>query len=244
MGRVNAVVKAGLGAVGLAAPLSLLKLQATAIWRNQRLLVSQGGADDYFLPHGYRSRRRHWYLDTRNRDDEDFQKEVYEFAAQITRENGHRRVYDVGCGSGKKTLRYFGHLETVGFEIEPTLAHLRRCYPGRSWELSDLSRTSYQPCDLLVCADVIEHVEQPHRLLQMIGRMQPQDIVISTPERDAMIEGGVGALEGPPHNVFHLREWNLEEFARLLGCYFEIVEQWRLVSVRTQQLAHCRLRRH
>ena len=244
MGRVNAVVKAGFRVVGLADPLSRLKRGATLVWRNQRLAVSGGGEADYFLPHGYRFRRSHWYLDTRNRQDEDFQKEVYEFAAGISRNCRQRRVYDVGCGSGKKTLKYFKSVETIGFEIEPTLSHLRRIYPDRIWELSDFSRIDYEPCDLLVCADVIEHVEAPSQLLRMIVRMQPTDIVISTPERDAILEKDSGAAEGPPVNPFHLREWNLKEFGRLLSCYFEIVEQRRLVSVRTQQLAHCRLRRH
>jgi SAM-dependent methyltransferase len=244
MERVNAVVKAGLGALGLADQASKLKRKAILMWRNQRIGVSRGGAADHFLPRGYRFRRRHWYLDTRNRDDEDFQKEVYDVAAAIARRNGYRRVYDVGCGSGKKTLKYFGHLEVIGFEIEPTLSHLRRRYSDSAWELSDFSRTDYEPCDLLLCADVIEHVAEPDRLLRMIERMQPRDIVISTPERGAITEQGCGPPAGPPDNPFHLREWSLDEFGRLLRCHFDIVEQRRLSSVRTQQLAHCRPRRH
>ena len=41
-------------------------------------------------------------------------------------------VYDIGCGSGFKLIKYLGHYETVGFDVEPTVSFLAGAeYPLR-----------------------------------------------------------------------------------------------------------------
>lgn len=64
--------------------------------------------------------------------------------------------------------------------------------------------------DVIVCADVIEHMDNPDVLLEIIRRHSNNSstIVISTPERD-----NIRGLDhfGPPPNPTHVREWNQGE---------------------------------
>ena len=76
---------------------------------------------------------------------------------------------------------------------------------------------------IVVCADVIEHLMNPNPLLGMIHGMLIQGskaVVLSTPERD--LTYGIGHF-GPSPNLCHVREWNVEEFRRVLeGTGFKV----------------------
>jgi len=73
------------------------------------------------------------------------------------------------------------------------------------------SETQY---DLIVCSDVIEHMEDPDMLLSYIKKFAHKDgtILFSTPERDVL--RGKDNMHSP--NRDHIREWNKEEFTRYL----------------------------
>jgi hypothetical protein len=107
---------------------------------------------------------------------------------------------------------------TYGLELEPTLTFLKSSYPARLWGLSDLSGAAPR-AELVICADVIEHLEDPNELLQFIKRTQASRVVISTPERDLL---NLGTHDGPPRNMHHVREWNGDEFCAYIGAHFSI----------------------
>ena len=71
---------------------------------------------------------------------------------------------------------------------------------------------------VIVCADVIEHLVNPSYLLEKIrGFLQyALVVIITTPERD--LTRGKDDL-GPPENQHHVREWNFDEFKKLLSHY-------------------------
>jgi hypothetical protein len=89
-----------------------------------------------------------------------------------------------------------------------------------------------QGYDLLICADVIEHVKNPDALLDFIKRAKPKTVVISTPDRDVLVElfykwyletdPAWTGFNGPPFNQCHLREWSFVEFENYISLHLEI----------------------
>lgn len=153
---------------------------------------------------------------------DEWQKEVYELAKKIANINNYDNILDVGCGSGYKLVHMLGRYNTTGIEVNPTFSWLQKKYPDRNWLLfDDVSPQSLQT-DLIVCADVIEHLSNPDDLLDFISDINFKKLVISTPERDAV----AGRNDfGPPENTAHFREWNAVEFKNYLRQWFVVKEQ-------------------
>jgi hypothetical protein len=161
--------------------------------------------------------------------EDEFQKNVYQFAAREVRRVAAKRVIDMGCGSGYKLLNSFpADVELCGVEVHPTLDWLRSKYPKAQWysfgtllwrwrQLEPVNRRT----TVLVCSDVIEHVDDPDTLLDYIIELKPDLIVLSTPDR---VRLGIGTEDGPPHNMHHVREWTSSELQGYLKERFSIRE--------------------
>jgi len=150
-----------------------------------------------------------------------WQKEVYQHAQQLMEQHGMRSVVDIGCGSGYKLINYLGQYNTLGLEIGPTLDFVRKKYPDRRWAMSDFDAGDRPEADLVVCADVIEHLSAPDALLAFIKRIGPRYVVISTPSRDHLYPWWHKCQDGPPSNRHHVREWSFGEFRRYISAHFE-----------------------
>jgi SAM-dependent methyltransferase len=196
----------------------------------------------YGITAGYRHRRRQRYFDGTAETDE-WQREVYMVAADLMRSEGFCTVYDVGCGSGYKLIHYLGAYDTTGFEIEPTLTYLTKTYPDRKWRLAELGDRSLPPANLVVCADVIEHVDDPDALLNLLRHMTGRYLVLSTPDRDLVYaEGNCRRRRGPPWNITHFREWSFAELGSYVGSMFDIVEHRVTNREQGTQMMVCRSR--
>lgn len=162
-----------------------------------------------------------------NNEDE-WQKEVYEYALMIFKKKNFQTVLDIGCGSAFKLLKYFGEFKTHGVEVNPFLNILKGKFPKKSWySWNDKWLNEY---DLLICSDVIEHVENPEVFIKNLNsKTIARYYVFSTPARTLLR----GPLDfGPPRNPSHYREWSQAEFKRFLSKYYKIEES--LVSNKEQ----------
>lgn len=186
---------------------------------------------DLFLPAGYRENPPdatdpdgggYWDdpEETKVRNLRRYQDAVYRLAARRAR---RRLVLDVGCGTGQNLVRRVGKVteRTVGVDQPSAIQIARESFPDRQWVAGDLRSgevwtdlRALEP-DLVICADVIEHVADPRRLLARLRDLLPPDglLVLSTPDRERTEDQ---AELGPPRNVRHVREWTLTEMARLL----------------------------
>lgn len=171
--------------------------------------------DTYELPEGYQIR-----LDITPHDDRGFkdewQDEVYREARLVFNEYWCKSVVDYGCGSAFKLRKHFKGLEYAGVEIEPCLSFLRKEYPHDHWITPEEFHGMH--ADLIVCADVIEHVENPDLLLENLSASDCP-VIISTPDRNRIQDQ---SKDGPPKNTGHIREWTSLQFARLVGRYFDV----------------------
>jgi SAM-dependent methyltransferase len=193
------------------------------------------GQREYCIKRGYRSRERNeHYDDSKGRDE--WQREVYLYAARIMKEQGLRSVIDVGCGSGYKLVNYLSDFETIGVDVPPAFDWLRKTYPDKRWLHWDEFRQARQSADLVLSSDVIEHFPDPDELVEAIRSVDFRYVILSTPDRDLVH----GRWEyGPPENDAHCREWNMPEFRDYIGRHFSIIDH--TITNRTQgtQLIMC-----
>jgi hypothetical protein len=181
------------------------------------------GLSRYFLPDGYVSREQTEYFDDIGLD-EVWQPDVYPDASSLAHRLGSRKVIDVGCGTAGKLAVLHPEFEIVGIDFGRNIARCREAYPFGTWIETDLDHSDdlgYQDfaAAVIVCADVIEHLRYPDRLLAMLRLARSAGalaLIISTPDRSVQLD----ARElGPPANAAHVREWSLAEFSRLLNAF-------------------------
>lgn len=205
------------------------------------------GPDLLFLPWRYRQNRQastdgaglYW---TGGHGDGDgrAQVPVYRLVGRLARRRGASTVIDVGCGTGDKLVRYVaGHVdEVIGLDQGSGLEQAVRRFPFHRWIEVDLgSDAGWGPvvgsvADIVVCADVVEHVDDPYALLRRLHRLAgPRGtVVLSTPDRSRLDRGGPS---GPPHNARHVREWSEDELDLLVeAAGFSVVRRRHLLPRR------------
>lgn len=163
----------------------------------------------------------------------------YHFAVEFAR---GRRVLDAGCGGayGTALLAAGGAGRVVGIDLEAEAvgrARQRFGAPGIEFLVDDCQQLAGAggPFDLVCSFENIEHLPEPERFLEAAGRVLAPDglLLVSTPDR-AVTPPFVG---GRPRNPFHLHEWYRDEFAAMLGRWFDAVE------MRVQVESHAVVRR-
>lgn len=178
----------------------------------------------YFTKAGYRSRERPEYFADVLRETEGVvhQPHVYPFAAHLAARYGCTHVIDLGCGRAQKLAPLHPEFQPVGVDIGANVEWCRETYRFGEWIEWDFERPGALPIapelarrSVVVCADVIEHLVDPTHLLSNLRLLLEEAPValLSTPERD-LVRGSMHT--GPPDNVHHAREWNLDELQALL----------------------------
>ena len=119
----------------------------------------------YRLPDGYRENPVKFYEDTPEQANI-YQLGVYAKALDICK----TRVIDIGCACGYK-LRQFHNAGygVIGYDTRFHVSYCREHHPWGDWEYrdinSDLWSTSAHGQDVIVCADVVEHIKRPETML-------------------------------------------------------------------------------
>ena len=194
----------------------------------------------YNIKEGYISRSSYHHFDDTPMKDE-YQDKVYETAHTLCEKNNLNNILDIGCGSGYKLIKYFKKYNFTGTELEPTLSWLKKKYPDNQWLDGDFTKTLGKPYDVIICADVIEHLLDPNQLLVFLKKINFKYAVISTPERDAIQKYQRGKTwMGPPNNPAHIREWSFGEFKNYLSNSF-ILEDHFMAKNKVESTSLCQI---
>jgi 2-polyprenyl-3-methyl-5-hydroxy-6-metoxy-1,4-benzoquinol methylase len=131
------------------------------------------------------------------------------------------RLLDVGCGDGA-LLSLFEPLEVICIGVEPEPVgreFARELYNSKNLSIelfSNLNEVADDSQDVVICAEVIEHVRDVaglmrdmRRVLRLGGR-----IIFSTPIR----------MSESPLDKEHVREYFPGEFLSLVSEYFQIID--------------------
>lgn len=148
---------------------------------------------------------------------------VYKHAAQLMRRHRLSSLLDIGCGLGVKLNRYIAPItqDIAGVDARDPVSHCRQTYLFGRWIAEDIELPRHRfdrSFDLILAADVIEHLLDPEKLIAYAQRVAHAEtlLLISTPDRERIYAAGAPQLNGPPQNQTHVREWTGAELKQFL----------------------------
>jgi len=145
-------------------------------------------------------------------------------------------IHEVGCGEGYWVRLWSSQgIATRGSDFSEKVIELARenSKGGSLPEDTFIVRSIYDleqgrdSAELLVCCEVLEHVDDPRAGLAALQRAASNYVIVSVPREPIwrvlnMIRGKYwGQLGNTPG---HLNHWSSRSFIRLVGQYFDIVE--------------------
>jgi len=120
----------------------------------------------------------------------------YEFASTLAE---GRTVLDVGCGSGEGlSLLATKAKKATGIDLDPRLKR-------EDIEICDISQVPDKSYDLVVCIDVIEHVENDREFVRQLARVARDKLFVSTPNFTVSRNA----------HPYHVREYTPAEFENM-----------------------------
>jgi 2-polyprenyl-3-methyl-5-hydroxy-6-metoxy-1,4-benzoquinol methylase len=154
--------------------------------------------------------------------------------AMVGRTGAHE-VHEVGCGEGELTIRLARRgLRARGTDAFPQVLEEARRRAGAAGVEVDFEATPAErleparhAAELIVCCEVLEHLEDPDRALEVLAELARPWLIASVP-REPLWRGlnlarlsYVGQLGNTPG---HLNHWSRRAFVRFLTGRFEVVE--------------------
>ena len=157
------------------------------------------------------------------------------FEALLDRCDAARSALEVGCGEAELTIRVARRGLTVsGIDIAPEIiaeAERRTAQAGvsanlRSDSLFNLT-TVRDSADLVVCCEVLEHVEDTQRALAKLRELCRYRLITSVPREP--IWRGLNMARGKYIRAFgntpgHIQHWSSRQFLDLLHGHFRVLE--------------------
>lgn len=153
----------------------------------------------------------------------------------LSRATGARDVLEVGCGEGHLSAILARDGRAVrGIDISPAVIAQARAHPdnqanGARFEVGsvyDLTPDS-DAAELVVCCEVLEHLEDPHRALSILARLARPHLLVSVPREPIwrilnMARGRYLADLG--NTPGHVQHWSQRRFLGLLADHVDVVE--------------------
>lgn len=200
--------------------------------------------DNFSLRPGYQARSVPVPYHDSLEDSRIYQVPVYKHAATLVAQMKLLSVLDLGCGLGSKLIDYVAPFcsDITGVDMERSILECRRMHKQGTWIIGDLENPEFQlgrTFDLIISADVVEHLINPDSLLTLARNSSHKAtrFIISTPERD--LRRGKHDM-GPPHNPAHVREWNASEFEAYLKSRGLNIHDSQIVDLRAG-MATCQM---
>jgi ubiquinone/menaquinone biosynthesis C-methylase UbiE len=154
---------------------------------------------------------------------------------QLVETTGAREAHEVGCGEGELSLR----LAHRGLRMRATdasaavidEARRRARVSGVGIEFDPAPIDALDPsrdgAELIICCEVMEHLEDPETALDKIARLASPWAIVSVPREPLWRALNLARLKYVRHlgnTPGHLQHWSRGEFVRFLDRRLEIVE--------------------
>jgi 2-polyprenyl-3-methyl-5-hydroxy-6-metoxy-1,4-benzoquinol methylase len=158
-------------------------------------------------------------------------------------------IHEVGCGEGYWVMRWLGEgIDARGTDFSTQVIDMaKENARGHNMEPARFAvRSIYDvvterdSADLIVCCEVMEHLEEPQKALEALQRITTSDLILSVPReplwRVLNLARGkyVSALGNTPG---HLQHWSQRAFVSLASHFFDVVD---VVSPLPWTMVHCK----
>ena len=184
-----------------------------------------------------------------------FDLRILQLLQQITDENSHMffgkniTLLDAGCGEGfitEQIKQCFPKWNLTGVDgAEEAVLFARKHVKGVDFKVENLYELHFSDCtfDIVVCSEVLEHLDEPERALKELKRVSKTAILLTVPHEPWFRLGNMVAF----HNISrlgnpidHVNHWNFYEFQKFVrvqladfDCRFEKSFPWIIcVAVR------------
>ncbi len=164
---------------------------------------------------------------------------VYDFAKKVIIKNNQiKSILDIGCGAGIKLSKIIAPLNVekiIGIDSFSAIKNCKENYKFGEFYGIDFDNEakldvipSHEKVDFIICSEVIEHLENPDNILNIIKKYSHKDtlIVLSTPERN----NTRGKKCNSCPNKYHVREWSFSEFKQYIESSGFIISDHILLS--------------
>ena len=160
-----------------------------------------------------------------------------------------KAIHEVGCGEGYWVMQWIQQgIDARGSDFSKQVIELARenaKEDGLSTELfKQCSIYDVEPgfdsADLIVCCEVLEHLENPEDGLRALQRIAKKNIILSVPNEPVwcvlnMLRGKYLSTLG--NTPGHIQHWSKSSFVGLVAQYFDIIEltspfPWTMVLCR------------
>lgn len=175
-----------------------------------------------------------------------------EALSDLVKKTNPTTIHEVGCGEGYWVVRWnqLG-IQARGSDFSEKVIDLARENAQSNSMSPDVfsARSIYdiQPdedgADLIVCCEVLEHLEDPDAGLAALQGVVTTDIVLSVPREP--IWCALNMARGKYLNRFgntpgHIQHWSSGAFVQLVSRYFEVVEvkkplPWTMLLARARR---------
>ncbi len=142
-------------------------------------------------------------------------------------------VLDVGCGEGmllKNLAPYVNEKTCHGIDLDPAeVADAAQNLPFCQVKVGSTYDIPFPDAsfDLVICTEVLEHLETPEKALSEFARVSRKFVLLSVPREPIwrglnMVRGSyLSALGNTPD---HLNHWSRHSFKKFVFSQFDIVE--------------------
>lgn len=177
-----------------------------------------------------------------------FQRALSECVAKAAPES----IHEIGCGEGYWVLNWVEQgLSACGSDCSKTVIEIAQenaiqrgwspsLFESRSIYHLDAARDS---ADLVVCCEVLEHLEHPEAGLQALQAVTGQHLIVSVPQEPLwrvlnLARGKYVAHWG--NTPGHIRHWSKSAFIALVSRYFEVIDvksplPWTMLLCRSRR---------
>lgn len=141
-------------------------------------------------------------------------------------------VLEVGCGEGFISgylSEQFPAIKFTGVDLAAEdVDRLKRKFPrveahqGSAYDLSMLSG----PYDLVICAEVMEHLDTPERALDEMLKMKPRRMLLSVPHEPFFMLSNLARLKNVTrfgNDPEHVNHWSPRTFKGLLSTRLDVL---------------------